>query len=207
MSHADDGAVVEQSAVKVLSPNELGASTVQLDTPDTASESSMNSDAGDCVLDEAKGRYWRRKVNGRSVDNHRLIMEEILGRRLTRREVVHHKNGDPSDDRPENLEVMSLREHSRLHGLGHKPTGPTPKRTPRIPPPGPQVAKGFDLEAAIASRELVVVTESTEIEAVRAREVHGACLPNRCLAYTWSLERYRVQKRTAASLSGVREAI
>lgn len=46
---------------------------------------------------------------------YRLVMEEKLGRLLTKNEIVHHINHDPNDDRPENLEVMVRGDHMRLH--------------------------------------------------------------------------------------------
>lgn len=53
-------------------------------------------------------------VNGR-IAEHRLVAERMIGRRLRASEDVHHINGDRSDNRPENLEVLDHGTHSRLH--------------------------------------------------------------------------------------------
>ena len=52
---------------------------------------------------------------GGLIAEHRYIMEMHLGRRLTDKEVVHHINEIPDDNRIENLKIMSASEHSTLH--------------------------------------------------------------------------------------------
>lgn len=56
---------------------------------------------------------WYRKVLGRH--EHRVVMEAHLGRKLTRNEIVHHKDGNKKNNAIDNLEVMTQSEHIRLH--------------------------------------------------------------------------------------------
>lgn len=65
--------------------------------------------------------YAYKKIkltDGSTIDEHRLVMQNHLGRKLRRNEVVHHKDGNKRNNCLSNLEIMSLSDHSKMHYNG-----------------------------------------------------------------------------------------
>jgi hypothetical protein len=64
--------------------------------------------------------YIELRIDAVSVLEHRHVMEQHLGRKLRSDEHVHHINENKTDNRLENLQVMSMVEHLNYH----TPRGP-----------------------------------------------------------------------------------
>lgn len=64
---------------------------------------------------EAKSSHGRREYE------HRVIMEKYLGRTLNYNEIVHHLNHDKTDNRLENLQLVTRSEHILMHNACQSP--------------------------------------------------------------------------------------
>jgi len=56
----------------------------------------------------------------RYIAEHRFIAEKKTGRYLTKNEIAHHINGIKTDNRIENIEVMTFSEHCKLTSKNRK---------------------------------------------------------------------------------------
>ncbi len=77
--------------------------------------------------DHPAARRRKRSMRGYVLE-HRVVMEDTIGRFLTDAEHVHHVNGIRDDNRPENLAIVTRSEHRRIHQKDDRCTDETRRK-------------------------------------------------------------------------------
>ncbi len=74
-----------------------------------------------------QGRYWVVKVKNHpkrdrfdKILEHRVIIENYIGRMLEYNEFVHHIDNNGHNNSIDNLQVMNQSEHNKLHNSGRR---------------------------------------------------------------------------------------
>ncbi len=64
---------------------------------------------------DQNGYWFIKQPDGSYKQKHIMVAEKMLGRTLEKDEVVHHINKNKKDNRPDNLVVLSRKEHIQIH--------------------------------------------------------------------------------------------
>lgn len=67
-------------------------------------------------------------LDGKQIFEHRHLMQNHIGRKLEKNEVVHHIDGNKLNNTLSNLQLMTKKEHTLFHNLNKEPF--TSKRLP-----------------------------------------------------------------------------
>lgn len=70
---------------------------------------------GGLCYDKGKKRWLVHCRDSSIMLYSRAVMAGVIGRLLSPTEIVHHRNEDTTDDRPENLQLTTRSEHIEMH--------------------------------------------------------------------------------------------
>jgi len=71
--------------------------------------------------------YLARKVNGKKIDEHRFVWEQTNGE-IPKGYIIHHIDENKRNNKLENLQMMTSKEHNLLHGNTYNPKDMSPEK-------------------------------------------------------------------------------
>jgi HNH endonuclease len=165
--------------------------------------------------------YRKRKINGRTYYEHRLVVEKRLGRKLTRAEHVHHKNEQKKDNADENLEVKTAKDHGRHH-FAKNPIVKICETCGRFFEP-PQAHRKRDRACSMRCRDVLIMKARLGVERFMALDVvdirtsHAARWSARGLGQRYGVSHHTIRRivawpqalaeAIAAQLAAARKAV
>ena len=60
-------------------------------------------------------KYIYITINGKQIPEHRFIVEQFINRKLTKSEIIHHTDGDKSNNKLSNLYLFTRSKHIAFH--------------------------------------------------------------------------------------------
>jgi len=85
------------------------------DSPERRDTHKLKVSAGRRDTGIKAGRMWVYVLGRGKIFRSRYVAEQMIGRRLTRDEIVHHIDRNKLNDHPSNLMVLTQEQHSTLH--------------------------------------------------------------------------------------------
>lgn len=127
---------------------------------------------------------------------HRLVVQDKLGRKLVKGEVVHHIDHDPMNNNEDNLQVMGHGQHISLHQKGRK----------RTPEQLAKMSENARLQAASGHHPMLGKKHSVESRERMGRAKRGKPLAesarNKLLGHTWNRGKVHTDQSRANMSAG-----
>lgn len=105
----------KKQATKFCSNKCSAGAKVGVARDDITGPNSYNWVGGESIKDGYKMVLIKKRLYQRE---HRVVMEKAIGRKLTEDEVVHHIDGNKTNNVIENLKIVSRSQHIEMHRDG-----------------------------------------------------------------------------------------